>query len=111
MRSTRSKTLTPRVLPPVALRAHPRPSGESPVQTRRQFVTAAGSFSAAAVFAPQSLANAARLAHLSNAHGRFSEGLVSGDPTPNGITLWTRLADVGGPASVDLEVARDRAFR
>jgi alkaline phosphatase D len=81
------------------------------VQTRRQFVTAAGSFSAAAVFAPQSLANAARLAHLTKAHGRFSEGLISGDPTPNGITLWTRLADVAGPAQVELEVARDKSFR
>jgi alkaline phosphatase D len=81
------------------------------VQTRRQFMTAAGSFSAAAVFAPQSLASAARLAHLSKAHGRFSEGLVSGDPTPNGITLWTRLADVGGPATVELEVAKDSSFR
>jgi alkaline phosphatase D len=81
------------------------------VQTRRQFVTAAGSFSAAAVFAPQSLASAARLAHLTKAHGKFGEGLISGDPTPTGITLWTRLADVDGPARVELEVARDRSFR
>jgi alkaline phosphatase D len=81
------------------------------VQTRRQFVTAAGSFSAAAVFAPQSLANAARLAHLTKAHGRFREGLISGDPTPTGITLWTRLADVAGPVKVELEVARDKSFR
>jgi alkaline phosphatase D len=81
------------------------------VQTRRQFVTAAGSFSAAAVFAPQSLANAPRLAHLTKAHGRFREGLISGDPTPNGITLWTRLADVAGPAHVELEVAKDASFR
>jgi alkaline phosphatase D len=81
------------------------------VQTRRQFVTAAGSFTAATVFAPQSLAAASRLAHLTKAHGRFSEGLISGDPTPTGITLWTRLAGVDGPASVELEVAKDRSFR
>jgi alkaline phosphatase D len=81
------------------------------VQTRRQFVTAAGSFSAAAVFAPQSIAGATRLAHLSKAHGKFSEGLISGDPTPHGITLWTRLAGVSGPARVELEVARDKGFR
>jgi alkaline phosphatase D len=81
------------------------------VQTRRQFVTAAGSFTAATVFAPQSLASAARIAHLSKAHGAFSEGLISGDPTPTGITLWTRLAGVDGPARVELEVAKDKTFR
>src|SRR4051812_19041060 len=85
---------------------------ESPhVQTRRQFVTAAGSFTAATVFAPQSIAAATRLGQFSKAHGRFSEGLISGDPTPNGITLWTRLAGIDGPARVELEVAKDKSFR
>ena len=36
---------------------------------------------------------------------------MSGDPTPRGITLWTRVDDVGGRGGVRLEVARDRAFR
>ena len=81
------------------------------MQTRRQFVTAAGSFTAATVFAPQSLASAARLGHFSKAHGKFSEGLISGDPTPNGVTLWTRLAGVDGAAKVELEVAKDKTFR
>ena len=36
---------------------------------------------------------------------------MSGDPGPDGITLWTRLADVEGRGTVELEVARDRGFR
>ncbi|HZC12857.1 MAG TPA: alkaline phosphatase D family protein, partial [Thermoleophilaceae bacterium] len=43
--------------------------------------------------------------------GRFAEGVLSGDPTPRGITLWTRVADVEGAGTVELEVARDRGFR
>ncbi len=43
--------------------------------------------------------------------GRFAEGVISGDPTPSGITLWTRVADVEGRGTVELEVARDRGFR
>jgi alkaline phosphatase D len=41
----------------------------------------------------------------------FSTGVLSGDPTPDGITLLTRLFDVDGAGSVRLEVATDRAFR
>jgi alkaline phosphatase D len=43
--------------------------------------------------------------------GRFAEGVLSGDPTPRGITLWTRVSDVEGAGTVELEVARDRGFR
>src|SRR3954449_3068108 len=81
------------------------------MQTRRQFVTAAGGMTAAAVFAPQSLAHAVRSGRLSKAHGSFPEGLLSGDPSPNGMTLFTRLGGVEGPAKVQLEVARDSGFR
>jgi len=42
---------------------------------------------------------------------RFSTGVLSGDPTPSGATLLTRLFDVGGAGRVELEVARDRDFR
>ena len=58
--------------------------------SRRQFVTGAGTLAAASVFAPQALA--ARLTGLrapTLRGGRFAEGVISGDPTPNGITLWT----------------------
>ncbi|MFN8546344.1 MAG: alkaline phosphatase D family protein, partial [Candidatus Binatia bacterium] len=43
--------------------------------------------------------------------GRFPDGISAGDPTPSGITLWTRLDGVGGKGSVELEIARDRGFR
>ena len=43
--------------------------------------------------------------------GRFAEGVISGDPSPDAITLWTRVADVEGTGTVELEVARDRGFR
>jgi alkaline phosphatase D len=79
------------------------------VQTRRQFVAAAGSAAAAAVLAPEALGQG-RAAPLARG-GRFSDGVMSGEPTPRGITLWTRLADVDGSVSADLEVARDRDFR
>jgi alkaline phosphatase D len=79
------------------------------VQTRRQFVTRAGSAAAAAVLVPTSLASA-RSVPLARA-GRFSEGVMSGEPTPTAISLWSRLHDVEGALSADLEVATDRAFR
>ena len=79
------------------------------MQTRRQFVAAAGSAAAAAVLAPEALGQG-RAAPLARG-GRFSDGVMSGEPTPRGITLWTRLADVDGSVSAALEVARDRDFR
>jgi alkaline phosphatase D len=80
------------------------------VQTRRQFVTRAGTAAAAAVFAPTSLALAGRHTPLARG-GRFAEGVMSGEPKPTAITLWTRLQEVGGRVGVDLEIARDRGFR
>jgi alkaline phosphatase D len=79
------------------------------VQTRRQFVAAAGAAAAAAVLAPEALAQG-RAAPLARG-GRFSEGVMSGEPTPQGITLWSRLDEVGGSVSAELEIARDRDFR
>ena len=40
--------------------------------------------------------------------GNFAEGAMSGDPAPDAITLWTRVSDVEGSGTVELEVARDR---
>jgi alkaline phosphatase D len=76
------------------------------VQTRRQFVAAAGTAAAAAVLAPEALGQAPPARG-----GRFAHGVMSGEPTPRGITLWTRLGDVSGDVSVELEVARDLDFR
>ena len=79
------------------------------MQTRRQFVVAAAGAAAAAVLAPEALgrASAGPLAR----GGRFSEGVMSGEPTPSAITLWSRLHDVDGRVSAELEVARDSDFR
>jgi alkaline phosphatase D len=79
------------------------------VQTRRQFVATAGAAAAAAVLAPEALGQS-RPAPLARG-GRFSEGVMSGEPAPRAITLWSRLHDVGGSVSAELEVARDRDFR
>ncbi|MFY7984384.1 MAG: alkaline phosphatase D family protein, partial [Burkholderiaceae bacterium] len=45
---------------------------------------------------------------------RFALGVASGEPTPNGLVLWTRLMGPGlpsdEPAPVQWEVAEDEAF-
>ena len=34
--------------------------------------------------------------------GSFPEGVISGDPTPDAITLWTRVHDVEGIGTVEV---------
>lgn len=79
--------------------------------SRRGFIAGGGALGAATVFAPQALADnlSSRRAPTLRG-GRFPEGVLSGDPSPRAITLWTRVAGVGGRGSVELEVARDRGF-
>ncbi len=83
--------------------------------TRRQFLRRTGEAAALAVLAPQSLAIAAseprgRASALLRG-GSFAQGVLSGDPTPDGITLLTLLEGVSRAGSVRLEVARDPDFR
>ena len=78
--------------------------------SRRQFLTRSGAVGAAAVFSPQSMPDALGATRLLRG-GRFSSGVLSGDPTPRGITLWTQVAEAGGRGGVRLEVARDKDFR
>ncbi|QEC46291.1 hypothetical protein FSW04_00995 [Baekduia soli] len=83
------------------------------MQTRRQFVARAGG-TVASVLVPAAIA-----APLAQARtrpykgGRFPDGVIAGDPTPKGVSLWTRFDPSGGPStgSVTLEVATDKAFR
>jgi alkaline phosphatase D len=79
--------------------------------TRRQFVARAGG-AAATVLVPTSLATSLAAAKPFKG-GRFPDGVVSGDPTPKGVSLWTRFdpAGSGGTGTVELEVATDKAFR
>jgi alkaline phosphatase D len=78
--------------------------------TRRRFV-AAGSLGAVAVLAPQATVRAAAASGPTLGGKAFAEGVISGDPTPNGITLWSRVTDAGGKGSVELEIAKEKNFR
>jgi alkaline phosphatase D len=78
--------------------------------TRRQFLARSGSAGAALVIAPQAVAAPRGSAALLRG-GRFSQGVLSGDPTPNGITLLTLLDEATGSGRVLLEVATDPDFR
>jgi alkaline phosphatase D len=83
--------------------------------SRRQFLVRSGAAGAAVVVAPQSALTAlaeprARAAALLRG-GAFRQGVLSGEPTPSGITLLTVLDEVSGPGSVRLEIARDPGFR
>jgi alkaline phosphatase D len=77
--------------------------------SRRRFLAGAGGIVVlSAVGGGQALAQGRR---PSLRGGRFLEGVLSGDPGPRGITVWTRVADADGAGTVELEVARDRGFR
>jgi alkaline phosphatase D len=82
--------------------------------SRRQFISRAGA-AGALVLAPQTALEALAAPRGAAARllrgGRFRQGVLSGDPTPRGITLLTILDEVSGAGSVRLEVARDRDFR
>src|SRR4051812_18397542 len=73
--------------------------------TRRQLVRR-GAAGAAVLLLPAATARGAVLKE-----GRFRQGVLSGDPTPDGITLLTLLDDAAGKGTVRLEVATDSAFR
>ncbi|MGW4325132.1 alkaline phosphatase D family protein [Nocardia sp. NPDC004573] len=82
-------------------------------------VGAAGSM---AVLAGTAAASSARFPAPRRLGDPFSLGVASGDPAPDGVVLWTRLAPdplapdgLGGmpvdPVTVDYEVAHDEQFR
>ncbi|WP_461008925.1 alkaline phosphatase D family protein [Streptomyces capparidis] len=87
--------------------------------TRRRFLTVTGAAAALAfsVNLPSAHAAEARAADLSG--DPFTLGVASGDPAPNGVVLWTRLAPApfepaggmpNGRVSVRWEVATDERF-
>ena len=78
--------------------------------TRRRFLATGGSAAAAYILAPTALDALARPRAKVFAKGTFPDGVASGDPTPSGITLWTRLGDAEGSGGIRLEVARDKGF-
>ena len=79
--------------------------------TRRQFLRAAGAGAAVTALAPPSVVlGQGRRAKLLRG-GRFSQGVLSGEPTPGSIVLWTKVDGVETSGLVALEVAEDRGFR
>ena len=85
------------------------------MSTRRHFVHRTAAGAAVVVLAPQELALAAggkkdKAPRLLRS-GRFAEGLISADPTPDSISLWTRVTNAEGAGKVLLEVAREDDFR
>ena len=70
----------------------------------------AGGAGAVILLAPQAALGAAKSRELLRG-GRFSQGVLSGDPTPKGITLATIVDDVEGSGGLRLEVARDQHFK
>lgn len=84
--------------------------------SRRSFLLASSSLAAAALWADR--AQGIELTRLKNKSTPFTLGVTSGDPTPDGFVLWTRLApdplEGGGmpkaPVSVKWEVAEDEKF-
>ncbi|MGW5381124.1 alkaline phosphatase D family protein [Nocardia sp. NPDC003963] len=88
--------------------------------TRRRFL--AGGAAAAVLFAGTTAAGSARFRAPRRLGDPFTLGVASGDPTPDGVVLWTRLAPDPGapdgsggmnrePVTVDYEVAHDEQFR
>jgi alkaline phosphatase D len=91
--------------------------GSGPL-TRRTFLTATASFSAAALLSSSRLGAAVLKAPRFSAYP-FSLGVASGDPAPDGMVLWTRLAprplEVGGgmsaePVEVAWQIAEDEGM-
>jgi alkaline phosphatase D len=80
------------------------------MQSRRQFLARAGGASAVVLLAPHAALGSAKSRELLRG-GKFAQGVLSGDPTPHGITLATIVDDVEGSGGVRLEVARDKHFK
>jgi alkaline phosphatase D len=84
--------------------------------SRRELLNAAWRLGAAAVALPSATTRV--FAQMAFDAYPFSLGVASGDPLPDGVVLWTRLApdplEGGGMPMVNIEVgwevARDRAF-
>lgn len=86
--------------------------------SRRAFLAGSTSFAAAALLSSCRTAGPVAAAPKLSAYP-FSLGVASGDPTPDGVVLWTRLAprplEVGGgmppaPVAVAWQVAEDEAM-
>ena len=80
------------------------------MQTRRQFVAAAGTAAAAAILAPEAL-GPARAPRRSPAAGASRRASCRASRRRARSRCGRALHDVGGSVTAELEVARDREFR
>ncbi|MBL1101617.1 alkaline phosphatase D family protein [Streptomyces coffeae] len=88
---------------------------------RRRFLTVTGAAAALAFTTNLPSAQAAQVSSQSLTDNPFTLGVASGDPLPDSVVLWTRLAprpyEPGnglpeeGTVTVDWEVARDEHFK
>ena len=76
---------------------------------RRAFVRSALTAGAGLLLAPTAGWSAAQRARLTG-EGAFAQGVASGEPATNAITLWTRLEGLTASGNVGFEVARDPGF-
>jgi alkaline phosphatase D len=81
------------------------------MHSRRHFLLRGGAAGAALVLSPQAALEAFGAQSRLLRGGRFRQGVLSGDPTPRGITLLTVVDKARGSGAVRLEVARDSDFR
>ncbi|XVQ09855.1 alkaline phosphatase D family protein [Spirillospora sp. CA-255316] len=90
--------------------------------SRRRFLGWGGAGTAAVLLGTGALGGSAAHAYTLRKSGLFTLGVASGDPSPDGFVLWTRLAPepfaADGKAGmpdrrirVEYEVARDERFR
>ena len=76
---------------------------------RRTFVRSALTAGAGMLLAPTAGWSAAQRARLAT-EGAFAQGVASGEPATDAITLWTRLEGLTTSGNVGYEVARDPGF-
>ena len=83
------------------------------LDTRRQFLGRASGLAVTVVVPPALMAAAAQGASRQYPGGRFPDGVIAGDPTADGVNLWTRVDPRGAASSgwVTLEIATDKGFR
>ena len=86
-----------------------------PILGRRSFLAGAIAAAGVALLDPVSLARARRAGAALPAGELFPLGVASGDPTGDGVILWTRLLAPGGAlpsgdVAVEWEVATDETF-
>ena len=79
--------------------------------SRRTFIGGAAGVAASTALYDPVVAAAARRRPPAARNVKFRQGVASGGPTTNGITLWTRAGGLERRSRIELEIARDDDFR